>query len=95
MKILVTGANGYLGLGVVKQLLDDGMEVIAADFKTDRVDERAQRIDCDLFSIEDPYSFFQKPDVLLHMAWRDGFVHNADSHINDLPKHHEFLNKFF
>ncbi len=95
MKILVTGANGYLGLGVVKQLLDDGMEVIAADFKTDRVDERAQKIDCDLFSIEDPYSFFQKPDVLLHMAWRDGFVHNADSHINDLPKHHEFLNKFF
>lgn len=95
MKILVTGANGYLGLGVVKQLLDDGIEVIAADFKTDRVDDRAQRIDCDLFSIEDPYSFFQKPDVLLHMAWRDGFVHNADSHINDLPKHHEFLNKFF
>lgn len=32
-KILVTGANGYLGKGVVKQLLDDGIEVIATDFK--------------------------------------------------------------
>ena len=31
MKILVTGANGFLGRGVVKQLLDDGMEVIATD----------------------------------------------------------------
>lgn len=30
MKILVTGANGYLGTGVVKQLCDDGMEVVAA-----------------------------------------------------------------
>ena len=27
MKILVTGANGYLGKGVVKQLLDDGVEI--------------------------------------------------------------------
>ncbi|CZQ95843.1 NAD-dependent epimerase/dehydratase family protein [Trichococcus ilyis] len=95
MKILVTGANGYLGLGVVKQLLDDGIEVVAADFKTDRVDGRAQKMDCDLFSIEDPYTYFGKPDVVIHMAWRDGFVHNADSHINDLPKHHDFLLKLF
>ena len=33
MKILVTGANGYLGKGVVKRLLDDGIEVIASDFQ--------------------------------------------------------------
>lgn len=95
MKILVTGANGYLGLGVVKQLLEDGIEVVAADFKTDKVDCRATKIDCDLFSIENPYDFFQKPDVLLHMAWRDGFVHNSDSHIQDLSRHHDFLNKMF
>lgn len=95
MKILVTGANGYLGLGVVKQLLDDGFEIIATDFKTDRVDNRAIKKDCDLFSIDDPYSYFDKPDVLIHMAWRNGFVHNDDSHLVDLPKHHEFLLKMF
>lgn len=91
MKILVTGANGYLGQGVVKHLLDQGNEVIAADFLTDKVDERAERIRCDLFSVEDPFHFFNKPDVLLHMAWRDGFVHYSSSHINDLPKHFGFI----
>ena len=31
MKIAVTGASGYLGTGVVKQLCDDGNDVIAAE----------------------------------------------------------------
>ena len=39
MRVLVTGANGYLGQGVVKQLLDDGVEVVATDFKADYIDE--------------------------------------------------------
>ena len=32
MKVLVTGAGGYIGRHVVKYLLDDNMEVIANDF---------------------------------------------------------------
>lgn len=91
MKILITGANGYLGQGVVKALLDNGHSVVAADFKTTYVDERAEKIDCDLFSVEDPYTYFGKPDVLLHLAWRDGFVHYSENHIADLPKHYHFL----
>ena len=55
MKILVTGANGYLGLGVVKAILDYGHQVIAVDFKTNYVDNRAKKIDCDLFEIDDPF----------------------------------------
>ena len=91
MKILVTGANGYLGQGIVKAILNKGHEVIAADFKTNYVDNRADRVDCNLFEIEKPYEYFGKPDVLLHLAWRDGFVHYADSHIADLPKHYNFI----
>lgn len=84
MKVLVTGANGYLGTGVVKQLCDDGVDVIAVcHSRTDNVDQRAEIKQCDIFSIEDPFFELGEPDVLLHMAWRNGFVHNAPSHIND------------
>lgn len=91
MKILITGANGYLGRGVVKQLLDDGEDVIAADYTLDRVDDRAEKKEVDLFSITNPFQYFGEPDVVLHMAWRNGFVHNAVSHMEDLPSHYLFI----
>lgn len=95
MKILVTGANGYLGRGIVEHLLNHGHYVVAADFSVDNVDERADRVPCDLFSVtSDPYEFFKEPDILLHLAWRDGFVHYSDAHINDLPKHYSFIKNF-
>lgn len=93
MKILVTGANGYLGQGIVDQLLKDGAEVVAADFKTDHVNPKAQCISADLFSLEEPYEYFGKPDALLHLAWRDGFKHASDAHVTDLPKHYFFIKK--
>ena len=94
MKVLVTGANGYLGQGVVSALLETGAEVIATGHSTSHVDKRATRIDCDIFEVKDPYSFFNQPDVLLHMAWKDGFLHYSDSHIDDLPKHYLFIKRF-
>ena len=83
MKILVTGANGYLGSGIIKEILNNGSDVVAADFKLDHVDSRATKMACNLFEVEDPFLFFEKPDVLLHLAWRDGFVHYSDAHIDE------------
>lgn len=94
MKILVTGANGYLGQGVVKHLLDYGVNVVATDIRVDAVDTRAELVPGNIFEIENPYKYFGKPDVLLHMAWRDGFVHNSDKHILDLPNHYKFITDF-
>lgn len=91
MKILVTGANGYLGQGIIKKLLDNGHKVIATDFAIHNVDSRANVIACNLFNVENSYRFFDKPDVLLHLAWRDGFLHYSNSHIDDLPKHYHFI----
>lgn len=93
MKILVTGANGYIGQGVVKKLLDNGHHVIAADFSENNIDGRASVKTCDIFSLEEPYEFFEQPDVVLHLAWRNGFVHNNSSHIEDLPNHFQFLKR--
>lgn len=93
MKILVTGANGYLGNGIIKELLDNKIEVVASDICTNNVDDRAIKIDCNLFDIDDPFNYFEKPDILLHLAWRDGFKHYSDAHITDLPKHYKFIKK--
>ena len=69
-----------------------GADVLAADFSFDGVDERAQRVETPIFSgLEDIYEQMGKPDVCIHLAWRNGFVHNADSHIEDLPNHYTFL----
>lgn len=93
MRILVTGANGYLGQGIVKKLLDDGHEVVATDFEIDDIDERACRVSANLFQINNPYEFFKKPNVVLHLAWRDGFKHYSIAHIQDLPLHYSFLSQ--
>lgn len=94
MKILVTGANGFMGHGIIRELSKSGNEVIACDF-TNFTYDYANTISKagNLFEIEDPYNYFDKPDVLVHLAWRDGFKHASDAHLQDLPKHYDFLRK--
>lgn len=91
-KILVTGANGYIGRHVVKNLLDAGAEVVAVDFCTDDIDDRAIKKNVDIFSEnENLFELLGKPDVCLHMAWKDGFVHNSDAHMQYLSQHYQFI----
>lgn len=91
MKILVTGANGYLGRGIIDEILNYGHEVVATDFKIQEKNDKIISKECNLFDIVNPYEYFEYPDVLLHLAWRDGFVHNSDNHIIDLPNHYKFI----
>ncbi len=93
MKIAVTGANGYLGQGIVTALLDGGHEVVAATYTPDPVDARAQQILGDVFVLDDPFQTLGQPDALLHLAWMDGFVHNSPAHFDHLPGHVRFLEK--
>lgn len=58
------------------------------------IDSRAKIKQCDLYSVENPYEFLCKPDVLLHLAWSDGFVHYSNAHIDDLPKHFNCIKCF-
>ena len=74
-KVLVTGANGYIGRHVVEQLLNMGADVLAADFSFDGVDERAQRVETPIFSgLEDIYEQMGKPDVCILHGETDLFI---------------------
>ena len=92
MKILVTGANGYVGSKVVKQLCDFNVDVIATDFDNSNIDSRATFVKSDIFEEKENWmEFFNNPDICLHLVWRDGFIHNSSKHSEDLPKHIKFL----
>lgn len=94
--VLVTGAGGYIGRHVVTALLERGLTVKALDLRLDGVDPRAERISVNLFSGDaDIYEQMGRPDVVLHMAWRDGFKHNSPAHIDDLAKHYHLIENLY
>ena len=92
-KVLITGAAGYMGRHVVKAFLNSGYTVLANDLNNKGIDERAQIIDMPIFSGDrDIFDRVGRPDILVHLAWRDGFIHNSNAHMEDLSKHIVFIN---
>ncbi len=92
MKVVVTGAAGYMGKYVVKELLNSGHQVYAIDFNHKEIDSRAEILDVDIFSgSEKIFEQVKRPDLCIHLAWQDGFVHNSPKHMENLSKHFTFL----
>lgn len=92
MKVLVTGGNGYVGSHVVRELLDQGHETLVCDVAFDAVDKRAIQLKEDIFAADEKiYDKLGTPDVCLHLAWRNGFVHNAPTQMGDVSSHYKFL----
>lgn len=93
-RVLITGANGYIGRHVVSAMLKHkNIEVIAADLRCDRIEKDCIKIETSIF---DDDEFFEKTgriDRCIHLAWRNGFVHNSGTHMQDLSKHVTFIEK--
>ena len=93
--VVVTGAAGYIGRHVVTALLDGGFAVraIVRPGRGGDVDARATLVEADLFAndvnLDDLVG--DNARALIHLAWQDGFKHNAHSHMHNVSRHFDFL----
>ena len=90
MKVVVTGASGYIGRHVVDALTKMHHEVIAVDMINKGINTDATFLSLDIFS-DDIYNKLGRPDACIHMAWKDGFNHASDAHMGMLSKHYAFI----
>jgi len=99
-KILVTGATGFIGNYVVKELLKNNYNVIASSFSAEKARSfpwfsQVRYIPFDLASFDqttDYYAFFDHPDTIIHLAWEGLPNYKAAFHYEiNLPRHFSFL----
>lgn len=76
LKVLVTGATGFIGNYVIEDILKRGFEVVATSIDSEEEVKKfswfskVKYIPWDLnIPREDFFSFFKKPDLLIHLAW--------------------------
>ena len=99
-KVLVTGASGFIGNHIVPELLQSNCHVIATATSISKIASRpwfanVEFIPLDLKNIsgkENYFKFFQKPDLLIHLAWEDLPNYKSLFHFEEnLPRHYTFL----
>jgi nucleoside-diphosphate-sugar epimerase len=99
-KVLITGATGFIGNYVVRELLNRGCEVIASSSDKSKAEgfswfNEVIYVPLDLADLDpgiDYYHFFGKPDCLVHLAWEGLPDYKANFHVEiNLPRHRAFL----
>lgn len=99
-KVLVTGATGFIGNYVVEELLMNNYHVIATSADSEKVQVKpwygkVEYISfnlADFVAAKDYYSYFNRPDLMVHLAWEGLPNYKSDFHITEnLPRHKAFL----
>ena len=100
MKVLVTGATGFVGNYVMKELLAGGHELIATSSDEEKARltswyNSVKYIPLDLASFDpstDYFQFFSEPDLVIHLAWEGLPNYKSPFHEEiNLPRHLAFL----
>ena len=92
MKVFVTGAGGYIGRYVVKHLLLLGHDVTTAQRKPGLAIEGSTALNIDILQAgTDIFDAVGRPDICIHMAWEQGFLHGSPLHIKNVEKHIAFM----
>jgi len=83
MKVLVTGATGFIGNYVVREMLKYGYDVIATSRSSEKAGlcewfSQVRYISWDLNDPQEDYrKFFGEPEMLIHLAW-EGLPNYSD-----------------
>lgn len=94
VNILITGASGYIGRHVLEKATKLTNNVSVVDVKFSDFPQSVRLYQEDILtqcSSDDLYSKLGKPDVIIHLAWKDGFNHKSDAHLQNLSAHYEFI----
>jgi len=100
MKVLVTGATGFIGNHLIRELLKSkSNQIVATSRSIDKAKKsdwfsKVEYIEYDFNkgTSENLYDFFGKPDQLIHLAWENLSNYNSLSHIEViLPNHCDFI----
>ncbi|WP_323687335.1 MULTISPECIES: NAD(P)-dependent oxidoreductase [unclassified Rhizobium] len=92
MKYLVTGGEGYVGRYVALWLIEQGHDVVLTTRRGTTHVPGAEVINLDILnSDKSVFETVGRPDILIHLAWEDGFSHASDKHLKNLPGHINFI----
>ena len=101
MKILVTGATGFIGNYVVEELLKRGIDVIATSSNPVKAKhfnwfDKVKYVELDFNNLDittNYFEFFKEPEAMIHLAWEGLPNYKSDFHLTkNLPTHQLFLN---